>query len=163
MKFYRISNAYKRSAIQILTTQNFSLSEHIPLDSPMISNNKFIVDSGKKWFDLVGFANSHIHFAISSKFKSILETQNVKGWTCFPIEIDESNDKYYVFQFTSMAGEILNREKLNRYEEKLKFDLNTWDGSGIFTLKGTTIRVCTKDVKEILEKEKITNIEFDEL
>lgn len=163
MKFYRISNAYKRSAIQIITAQEFSSSSHIPLDSPIIYNNTFTVDIGKKWFDVIGFADSHMHFAISRRFKILLEANKIKGWTCFPIIIEGSNEEYFVFQIVSIAGEILNREKLNRYEEKLKFDINTWDKAGIFTLKNTTTIICTIEVKEILEKEKITNIEFDEL
>lgn len=163
MIFYNLSNACKRGAIEILTDQEFSPCKHISDDSPIIIYNKFVIDSGKKWYDVIGFADSHIHFAISKKFKILLEHNNIKGWKCFPIKIEGTNEEYFVFQITSVAGEILNKKELNSFKENLKFDINTWDGSGIFTLKETALILCTQYVKDILEKNKISNIEFDQL
>ena len=40
------------------------------------------------------------------------------------------------------------------------FDIATWHNYDIFHLKGTFMNVCTAEVKEVLERESITNIEF---
>ncbi len=42
----------------------------------------------------------------------------------------------------------------------MPLDLDTWDGSDIFLLKGTAYAFLTKRVKEIMEKSKLTNIEY---
>lgn len=163
-QFYSFGIDYKRSAIEIETKVPFKSGDHIPLDSEMITNNVFEIVKGKKFFDLVGFADSDLHFAISKRFKELLEVNNVKGWACFPIVLNGSDEEYFVFQPTFVAGPILNLEKVSNYEEKNRiFDLTTWDGSGIFTLQNTTHIVCTEEVKILIEDTKITNIDFQEL
>lgn len=162
-QFYSFGTDYKRSAVEIETKIPFKSGDHIPLDSEMITNNVFEIVKGKKFFDLVGFADSDLHFAISKRFKELLEVNNVKGWACFPIVLNGSDEEYFVFQPTFVAGPILNLEKVNRYEEQVKFDINTWDGSGIFTLKNTTLIACTEEVKQLIEEAGITNIDFQEL
>lgn len=159
--FYRISVYEKRGAITIETDIDFDVSNHLPLDNPLIKSNLFRVSGGTKFYDLIQFTYSFGHFAISEKLKKLLEDNHIKGWTCFPIIIEGFDEKYFVFQITSCAGKILNLEAVNNYTDKnVKFDLATWDGSGIFTLEDTFTEVCTRQVKELIEKAKITNIEF---
>lgn len=164
MVFYTLSAGDKRGAIEILTDQDFPSGAHIPLNTKMKENNLFSIECGKKWFDVVQFANSFAHFAISKRFKLLLEENNVKGWDSFPIVIRGVEKEYFVFQVVSVAGEILNLAEVNNYKDKNReFDLSTWDHSGIFTLKNTLNIVCTQEVKDLIERAGITNVEFDEL
>ncbi|OQA97047.1 MAG: hypothetical protein BWY22_01473 [Bacteroidetes bacterium ADurb.Bin217] len=163
MIFYNLDSADKRGAIEIQTEIPFKTGMHIPSDSNMITNNLFEVSKGKIFYDTIMFSDSFEHFAISKKLKELLEVNNICGWTCFPIIIKNHDVEYFVFQPTFIAGEILNLNKVNNYEENLKFDLNTWNGAGIFSLKNTTLILCTEFVKDLITKNKITNITFEEI
>ena len=121
------------------------------------------MDSGKKFFDVIRFADS-LNLAISEKLKKILEENKISGWKCFPIHIENQTEKYYVLQIISKAGPILNLEQVISYEaENREFDLNTWDESDIFTLENTLLFVCNEKVKELFKKNKISNIEINPL
>jgi hypothetical protein len=111
-------------------------------------------------YDLLSFNNCTFE-AISFKFKKVLEENGLIKWKCFPIQIESISEQYFVFYDLSVAGNILNLEKVNDYEEDIKFDISTWDGSDIFHLKNTLCTICTEDVKNVLEKNKITNVKFE--
>ena len=162
-KFYSFGTYEEKGAVEIETQVDFPSNTHIPFDSEMRTNNVFKIAKGKFFFDLAGFVDSSAHFAISKRFKQLLEENHIKGWTCFPIIIKGSDQEYFVFQPKSIAGEILNLREINNYTEKnRRFDLNTWDGSEIFTLKNTLIFACTEEVKQLIEKAGITNIDFQD-
>lgn len=125
----------------------------------------FVKESGVIFYDILRFTDSG-NFAISNKVKKILEENDISGWSCFPIEIENyPNERYFAFQLTSKrAGKILNLEALNNYEEDcIKFEKSTWDGSDLFTLDNTATVICTPRIKELFEKEKITNVGFNEV
>lgn len=162
-KLYSFGTYEKRGAVEIETNVPFETGRHIPFNSEMVVNNIFKISKGKIFYDIAGFVNSFEHFAISKRFKQLLVNNNVKGWTCFPIIIKGSDIEYFVFQPTSTAGEILNLREVNNYTEKnRRIDYSSWDGSEIFTLKNSTHIVCTEEVKQLLEKAGITNIDFQE-
>ena len=159
-KFYSIEGAYKRGAFRIQSKVKYDTLKIIDESTPLIKENNFTVVKGKKSFDLVHFDDS-VFFAISSKFKGLLEIENVTGWGSFPIQIEDLDDEYYGIYIKSKAGPILNLDALNNYEtEAVEFDLSTWDGSDIFNLQDTLLYVCTARVREIIEKAKITNVAF---
>lgn len=163
MTFYRFGGAYKKSAIRIQSEIKYNTLDILYTDSPLIQKNVFYIDRGKKIFDILEFSDSS-NFAISKKVKELFEVNNITGWACFPIIIKGISEEYFGFQTLSKAGRILNLEAVNRYEtENREFDINTWDGSDIFNLEETLLSVCTPRVKEILEKSKVTNLEFKTL
>lgn len=161
--FYQLQSkiSYGRSPVKIEAFIEYDTLENISLNSPLIENNKFKYIKGTKWFDFLPFNNS-FDFAVSKNVKDTLEENNITGLSFFPILIENHEDKhYFCFAVTSIAGKILNLEKLNDYEDDYtEFDINTWDGSDIFNLNETGIFVCTKRVKDILTKKKFTNVEF---
>jgi hypothetical protein len=160
-KFYRLGSLYKKNAYKILPKFQYNSLENLDKNSPLISENKFYIDSGGKKYDLINFADGH-NFAISEKFKRVLEESKITGWSCFPIEIEDIEDVYYGFQNLGQAGPILNLEALNNYETEIyAFDIDFWDKKDIFNFEKTLVNVCTQKVKEIIEKNKITNIELD--
>ena len=115
--------------------------------------------------DLVSFLGEPINIAISERLKNILEEHNIKGWSCYPIIIENIEGNYYIFHLTGKGGEVTNREKDGCVPmfKPVKWNEAKWDGSEIFNIEGTAMKICTSKVKEIVEKAKLTNIEFEPL
>ncbi len=165
-EFYKFDAkiSYGRSSVTIEADTEFDTLAHIDKSSELLKKNSFRVIKGKKWLDILPFNNS-THFAISDRFKQIIDDNNLTGLKTFPISIQGHTEKCYnALIITSIAGAIQNLEQLNNYEEEnIRFDLDTWDGSDFFTLKDTLIFACTKQVAELLKKHKLTNLEIEEL
>ena len=80
------------------------------------------------------------------------------------VNIVDAPVNYYLPIIISIAGPILNLDALNSYEtENVEFDRSTYDGSNIFSLENTLLFVCDEKVKNILEKQEITNLKFRNL
>jgi hypothetical protein len=159
-KFYIINDAFKKGAIKIQSKAKYNTFDVLREGSPLKSENTFYIDCGKKLFDIIRFSDSP-NIAISKKVKAILEESGFTGWGSFPIKIEGVLEEYYAFQVLSKAGPILNLEAVNNYETEFsEFDINTWDGSDIFNLEATLLKVCTQKVKDALEAAKITNLEI---
>ncbi|MEM6723780.1 MAG: hypothetical protein AAF598_07055 [Bacteroidota bacterium] len=126
--FYTVNTKlpYSRSPIKIQALTSYDTLAPLDEHSILIKNNRFKVDFGKKWFDLLQFADS-FQFAISKRMKHLLEEKECTGWSCFPIQIENHPDKeYYAFYVTAKVGKIQNLEALNNYEtDQHEFDLNT--------------------------------------
>lgn len=161
LTFYNFCCESKRGAILIEPKAKYDSIENLDEYSTLINNNVFFIDEGEKVFDVLRFAYGH-NFAISSRFKELLEKNNISGWGCFPIIIEGLDECFFAFQNLGKAGPILNLEALNNYEtENTEFDIDTWDHSDIFNLQDTLVNACTTKVKEIIEEAKITNISID--
>lgn len=163
-KFYEVSAklSYGRSPVKIQSIVAYDTLAPLDENSVLVQNNLFRVDSGKKWHDVVQFADSFL-FAISERVKQLLEANEISGWGSFPIQIEEHTDKeYHAFYVTSVVGEIQNLEALNNYETDIhEFDIETWKKTDFFTNEGTLNIVCAERAKNILEKGKVSNIEFE--
>ena len=131
--------SYGRSPIKIQSLcKDFNGLKPITTSSPLIMNNVFEVDSGKKWYDIIQFADS-FHFAISERIRNILEENHITGWDSIPIKIRGYPDKeYHVFYVDSVAGRLTNLEELNNYETEIhEFDLSSWNRTDFFTHEET--------------------------
>lgn len=163
MKYIHFSLGNKKSAIEIKADTKYDQLEAFYNPHILKKNNTFKVYKGKKEFDLVGYQDPY-NFAISGKVKDLLLKNNITGWDCYPIIIEGINSDYYGFHITGKAGPITSLdEDGDPMHDRTEFDISTWDGSDIFSLENTAIKVCIIKVKEILEKAKITNIEFVDL
>ena len=162
--YYRISTKNQRGAICIKTDFKYDYEEIFDNPEPL-KNKLFKVYKGTKNMDLVPFWGEPINIAISERLKSVLEENNIKGWSYYPIKIENIEENYFGFQITGKGGEVTNRLKDGCVPmfKPVKWNEAKWDGSDIFNIEGTFIKVCTSKVKEILEKAKITNIEFSPL
>ena len=164
--FFRLTTriSYGRSPIQVDPIEEIDSLKMLDLNTKLLSNSIFKVNKGKKWLDFIPYESSG-NFLISKNVKDILTSNNVQGISFFPTNIEVYPEKeYFGIIIISLAGPILNLEKLNNYEEEeIKFDLETWNGTDFFTLQKTLIFAITKKVKNILEKEKFTNIEIEVL
>lgn len=161
--FYTFNSSGKRGVLQIQSEIKYPTLVILGKVTELKTNNRFSIDKGNKKFDLIEFADSR-HFAISQKFKDCLDTNQIIGYDTFELIIDGINEKYYGFQNIVEAGPILNQDDLMEMKtESIEFDLSTWDGSEIFHLKNTLLHICTERVKNIIEENKLTNIEFKPL
>lgn len=126
------------------------------------------------------------YFAVSKRIKEIFEKNNISNCEFIPMNCTEwrerngkSKDKrdveYYYMQVKSTCGLALNIkgeecphchvcksiEYVGMDFEGFSFNESKWDGSDIFVFNNKdNIPIITEKLKKILEKEKLTNVEF---
>lgn len=162
--FYKILLKESKGSVRIETDIDYDYVEvfHNP---EIIQNALFKVYRGNKKMDVIGYCET-VNFAISEKFKNVLENNVIKGWKTYVINIEGFEDnQYFGFQVIGKGGEVTNRDKYGDVpiSKSIKWNKDKWDGSDIFYLEDTLIKVCTERVKEIIEKIGITNICFEPL
>lgn len=161
--FYKIFLKEQRGAYEIKPDFKYDYIE-IAENPELLFNKLFKIYKGTKAMDLLGYCDP-TNFAISRKLKIILEENNISGWSAYPIKIENIEDDYYGFQVVGKGGEVTNRDKYGDVPmfKPIKWNKEKWDGSDFFYIEDTLLKVCTERVKEIIEKAKITNIEFKPL
>jgi len=158
--YYRFTDAEKRSAIRVKTSIEYDYVEEFQNPTSLIGAS-FSIYKGKKLFDLIGFCEV-VNFAISRRFKTLLEENRITGWSCYPIKIENIEDEYFGFHVEGKGGSCINRDKdgLIPMFKPVLFDENKWDQSDIFNIDDTGIIACVPKVKDLVEKAKITNVEL---
>jgi hypothetical protein len=133
-------------------------------ESPLLKSDVIIKKArGKNWYDIIQFDDSSF-FVVSERVKELFVSKNITGLQLAKVNIVDAPVNYYLPIITSIAGPILNLDALNAYEtENVEFDRRTYDGSNIFSLENTLLFVCDEKVKNILEKQEITNLKFRNL
>ncbi len=160
MKFTTIQLTHKRSEIILEAKVKYELFNS-NLDDFVIKNNIFRIDEGTKLYDFIG-DQGPLKF-ISENFKNLLEDNNITGLKYYPIIIEGENLKYYYYT-TEQNNSIYEKdEDGDRIYGTFQVDIESWNGADIFYLKDSGATVCTLRVKEIIEKAKITNIDFEDL
>lgn len=162
MEFYTIHLSQKRSQVKLQAKVKYDMFSIFPELTFIKENNVFTVDEGKKYFDFIG-DQGPLEF-MSERFKNLIEENNITGLEFFPIIIENFDLKYYGYVRMHIINSIFeNDDEGNLIHGSLKVDLDSWQGVEIFKLKNCGGMVCTSRVKEIIEKAKITNVEFDDL
>jgi len=164
--FEEFYSGEKRGRIIIAPKYNLEVMPYnlIGADTILKENNDFTITKGTKLYDVLEFDEHFCNFAISEKFKTVLDGLNISGWDCFPINIEGITEQYYCFQSIGYIGPILNLDEVNDSLGDLKRQVNfkSWDKSDIFSVERTLLRFCTKRVADEIKKAKITNIIFEE-
>lgn len=118
-------------------------------------------------------------YLISDRLKTLLEENQITGWTSYPIELyDKKKNRiegYHGFSVVGQAGKMdlskqpiisipsgVYNKPVNVYDGGY-FDPTTWDGSDFFILKDSYFVIVTKRVYELLKKHKITALEFEQV
>ena len=78
-------------------------------------------------------------------------------------KIDDYEDILSRFSNWKKYKREINLNQLLEDGKKIEFDRRTYDGSNIFSLENTLLFVCDEKVKNILEKQEITNLKFRNL
>lgn len=169
--FYIISEKDTRGAMTLIPKLNADFykvfkSEFIP---------EYVVECmpslGSKTFDFLnsGYAGLYL---VSKKIIELFENNAISGWSRIPVRIKgyEGYD-YYILTVTGRCSTI-DFEKSESFikgpftptgrpieaKRGLYFDLNSWDGSDVFTPERSMFIFVTKRVEKLLSKNKATNV-----
>ncbi|REA63525.1 hypothetical protein DSL64_03515 [Dyadobacter luteus] len=119
------------------------------------------ITEGNKLYDVVGFQDTS-NFAISERFYSLLKEHLISGWKGYQISISGISEKYYGLQVTGRCGKLEQPKEAGFYKG-YKFDYATWDKSNLFSPDETVLLFCTKKVRDLLKKNKITNLDVTDI
>lgn len=156
---YNFHNAFKRSMFEITSNTSYdflckylgpSNKEKLPEDVV------FKIAAGKKNYDVIRrFQSGELFF--SQKFIDVLSQFIDMSNKCYPINIEGIEDVYYVI-YNLPEYPYLNREKA-MFDGEPDFYSGT-ECPPIFTITGTRLFVVTEEIKQIIIKNKISNIYF---
>lgn len=175
-KFYDVGSKFSNGSLEIQPIEPFDEMEFFySLDS---SNHKYVFEQvgGKNAHDFILAGFSFIYL-ISNKVKNILLENGFTGWREQKVEIYTKYKKqitgYSGLAVVGRCGPILNELSVkkevdppvsfgNSYEAYLGlyFDEKTWDGSDIFSPEGKHNIFVTEELKHILMKNNVSNIDF---
>jgi hypothetical protein len=159
--FFVLSNFNKRGAIRIEPILPYDINGlPVGVANPPEAPLRAIISEGKRLYDLLGFQDV-FNWAISKKFHDLLIDSGLTGWQSYEIDIDGIETQYFGFQCIGKSGPILTSGKKG-VVEVMNFDISTWEGSDFFVPHGTLFVICTEKAKNILIKNKVSNISFRE-
>ena len=77
--------------------------------------------------------------------------------------IESIEEKYFGYYITGRAGKILNTDEMGCIltDELIEFNENEWDGSDVFLFSNSTGGFINEKVKDIFEKNKVTNLRIE--
>jgi len=145
------------------------LESLVPYDKQALKLGLFVpqpslhtkVSEGHRFYNIIRFQDP-FNFAISDGVYKILNDSKVTGWSVYNIEIMGRSEKYFGFQVLGRAGEI-KRPLESGFITGYELDFKSWDCSDIFCPLGTMSVFCTEKVRDILLKNKTTNLEFEDI
>lgn len=123
--------------------------------------NMFYVDEGEMFYDFIG-DQGPLRF-VSEKFKTLLESNGVKGLSFFPIKIRASELQYYAFTEVQVKSICKYDSDGDRIYGTFQIDFTSWNGEEIFYLQDSGATVCSLRVRKLIEKNGITNVSFEDL
>jgi hypothetical protein len=143
-------------------------NEH-SVQHPIIFNRK----KGSKFCDLLetGYPGLYV---ISERFKQLLQKEEIRGWSTYPVEIDGNSESYHGLAVSGRCGPLDNSkcERVTKQRDNgvayqtwlgFYFDVDTWDKSDIFVPDGTIFKVVTEKFRSLVISNKLTNVSFDRL
>ena len=155
-------NASKRSQLEITSDTSYSvLREYLLLcqKEKLPEDVTFRVATGKKNYDVIRLFECGEYF-FSQKFIDVMSQFMDMSNKCYPIKIEGVEEQYYV---------IYNLEKVPfMNKEKAIFDKEPFFYCGeeitapLFGVAETQIYVITEELKNVLIRNKISNIFFKE-
>jgi hypothetical protein len=176
-QFYQLSSQDTRDmfyASPSMDIDSYKLFRgELELDFPI----KFYPNIGKKVYDVVGSGYASFYL-FSSKAINVLVANKITGWKTYPCELygwDKKRiDGYSVFSVTGRCAPV-DWSKSEKFIKDpyvlgggaanmlrgIYFGLDAWDGSDIFTADGTAFTFVTQKVRDLLLKNKITNISLE--
>lgn len=118
-------------------------------------------------------------FLVSDRFVEILKAEKISGWKTFPVKVYDKNGSlvngYEGFSVNGRSGPVnfsearIIEKQLAINAAPLKFyrgfhiEMDEWDKSDIFLAKDNFTIVVLEKVKDLIEKNKLTNIRFTNL
>lgn len=171
--FYVLSDNHSHGALNLFP----KLHKDVDVDK-LFRNEYFLegkiefgINTGSKIFDFLNSGFPGV-FVVSQKVTDLLRQSYVTGWDIVPVHIQSIETlNYFLFTVTGRCGpidysrsEVFMKQpytptgKPVEAKRGLFFDLNSWDGSDIFTPENSRFTFITEKVKDILFKSKATNL-----
>ncbi|GGG46767.1 hypothetical protein [Bizionia arctica] len=161
LEFYSLFSAQKSK--EAVLKSNFSsdffdvFSDKVNFEIPVLTE----IVLGKTMYDKIDF-NDGINFVISEQFLKILTENKLTGWKTYPVIIKNTDKNYYGFQIIGKSGP-LKEKKQKGFHIGYEFNKTSWDGNDFFTPEKTHLRFLSERAKEVLNCEKLTNIEIENI
>lgn len=86
------------------------------------------------------------NLAISTKFRNVLQANNITGWKTYPINIKDCDYEYWGFQILGKTGSI-KRPSQAGWVKGMNINMNDWDGVDIFSSSSSFEILFTEKVK----------------
>jgi hypothetical protein len=171
--FYTITDRDNRGALILIPQIKSDIDKYKVFRNELIPGDviDFFPNYGKKTYDLL-FSGYTGLFLVSRFIYDLFTSNNISGWNSIPARIRGYETHEYFLLTVKGRCSAIDYEKSETFikapftpagkpfeaKRGLFFDLNSWDGSDIFTPEKTTYIFVTEKVKEILLKNRATNI-----
>jgi len=120
----------------------------------------------KKAADLTNFTVSYNGF--SGKFLELLRENGIANFQAHELVITYPEDcpPYYLLEIECsdmpIASTTARKSSIYETEGGTPIDVDDWGGEDLFTIKGSTFVCCTERLKQLIEKAKLRNFNFEE-
>lgn len=161
MDFTTIMLGHKKRQVRLQADVSYDSFQIFPNLQHIKDNNLFRIDEGDVFYDFIG-DQGPLRF-ISDKFKDLLENNGVKGVSFIPIKIKGSRLQYYALSETQIDSICEYDSDGDRIYGTFQIDFTSWDGEEFFYLKDSGATVCSLRVKELIVKNNISNVFFENL
>lgn len=177
--FYSFETKFLRSAFtalvqtddkNVLCDPGLLTGDYRNISLPLI----FRHESGSKFCDLMDMGG--LIYLISERTRSLFVSSGLSGWKTFAVKVyDKSGnlvDGYHGFSVTGKCGPIsydmtryvdkqhVPNGPITRYFKGILIGIDQWDGSNFFLPQDNTGIIVTQKVADIVNKNKLTNIDL---
>lgn len=156
-------DALKRSEIEIFSDDlpyKLLCDYLIPYHKEKLPDSvTFKVSAGKKNYDVIRLFESGECF-FSQKFINVLSQFMDMSDKCYPIKVEGLEEQYYVI-YNLDHYPFINKNR-SMFNDEPSFYSGKKITTPLFGITDTRCHVVTKEIKNALIKNKISNIEFEE-
>ncbi len=159
--FYRIGIKREKQEALIQSLAEYDQIKLKKAEFTPIIPFKMEITEGSLLYDIVGFQDTS-NFAISERLYNLLKEHHITGWKGYEISIKGVDKRYYGIQVVGKCGKLEQPNEAGFYTG-YKFDYGSWDKNDLFSPDETVLLFCTKKVRDLLQKNKFTNIELTDI
>lgn len=161
-KVFKIHNNMQKSMVELSSNATYNLLYEylIPCKNVKLPESvTFKVATGKKKYDLIRLFQSG-EFFFSQKFIDVLSQIVDMSKYCYPIKIEDVEEQYYVI-YNLPEHSFLNRENA-LFDDEPCFYCGKELCSPLSSITNTRCFVVSEEIKNLLIKNKISNIYFED-
>lgn len=156
-----------REIIMHLTYADYETKEYPPY---IVFPVEFHVFDGRQLREVINMRCASPSVLISDRIVSLFIENHLSGWRTYPIILYDKKgliiEGYQGFTITGRAGiikEIKNNSKPGDDNKYYQCDVSTWDGSDFAWIKESTCTLCSRKVKDVIDKAKIRGFKITPL
>ncbi|MBI4010632.1 MAG: hypothetical protein HY361_05655 [Candidatus Aenigmarchaeota archaeon] len=146
----------------------FAVIENVDPSTPpfeeMIKKGKFTFSkqSGTTPADMHG-STMAIDF-YSQRFVNFLKKVGIRNFSVYKLKFVPEMSKIGNYYYLELKDELpAKRTFYTKILSHVNFYLKDWKGQDIFAIEGTKMIIVTEKLRKLIEKEKLKNVEFEEI